>query len=83
MSLSTKISDKTATIGIVGLGYVGLPHAVAFATAGFPVIGIDVNGERVAAINRGVSQIPDVPSEQLAPLVATHGMSASTDPGHL
>ncbi|MCB0236382.1 MAG: UDP-N-acetyl-D-glucosamine dehydrogenase, partial [Anaerolineae bacterium] len=48
MSLSSRINNKTATIGIVGLGYVGLPHAVAFAATGFPVIGIDVNGERVA-----------------------------------
>ena len=82
-TLNDKINNKTATIGIVGLGYVGLPHAVAFAAAGFPVIGIDVNGERVAAVNRGESQIPDVPSEQLAPLVAARRLSASTDPARL
>ncbi len=79
MMLLDKINIKTATVGIVGLGYVGLPHAVAFAAAGFPVIGIDVNGERVAAVNRGESQIPDVPSEQLAPLVAARRLSASID----
>ena len=45
----------------------------------FAVLGIDVNGERVAAVNRGQSQIPDVPSEQLAPLVAAGRLSASSD----
>ena len=83
MSLSTKINQHTATIGIVGLGYVGLPHAVAFASAGFAVIGINSSGERVAATNRGESQIPDVASEQLAPLAASGRLTASTDYGHL
>jgi len=53
------------TIGIVGLGYVGLPLAVAFAEAGEQVVGLDVDAERVAAIGRGVSHIEDVPSERL------------------
>jgi len=54
------------TVGIVGLGYVGLPLAVAFAEAGDQVIGLDVNEETVAAIGRGESHIEDIPSERLA-----------------
>ena len=53
------------TIGIVGLGYVGLPLAVAFAEAGHEVIGIDVDSTRVAAVNQGSSHVEDVPSKRL------------------
>jgi UDP-N-acetyl-D-glucosamine dehydrogenase len=53
------------TIGIVGLGYVGLPIAVAFAEAGHEVVGIDVDSTRVAAVNQGSSHVEDVPSERL------------------
>ena len=53
------------TIGIVGLGYVGLPLAVAFAEAGHEVIGVDVDRQRVAAVNQGSSHVEDVPSERL------------------
>jgi UDP-N-acetyl-D-glucosamine dehydrogenase len=53
------------TIGIVGLGYVGLPLAVAFAEAGHEVIGIDVDSQRVAAVNQGSSHVEDVPSQRL------------------
>src|SRR5215211_4040269 len=54
------------TIGIVGLGYVGLPLAVAFAEAGERVIGVDTSVAKVASIRRGESYIEDIPSEQLA-----------------
>jgi UDP-N-acetyl-D-glucosamine dehydrogenase len=56
------------TIGIVGLGYVGLPLAVAFAEAGHEVIGVDSDARRAQAIARGESYVEDVPPEQLAPL---------------
>ena len=52
MSLLEKIQSRTATVGIVGLGYVGLPLAVVFAEAGFRVIGIDIDAEKVASLNR-------------------------------
>jgi UDP-N-acetyl-D-glucosamine dehydrogenase len=55
-------------IGIIGLGYVGLPLAVAFAEAGCDVVGLDVDGEKVAALNAGRSYIEDVPSATLEPL---------------
>src|SRR6478735_7447062 len=53
------------TIGIVGLGYVGLPLAVAFAEAGHEVIGVDVEPQRVTAVNQGSSHVEDVPSARL------------------
>ena len=51
-------------IGIIGLGYVGLPLAVAFAEAGCDVVGLDVDGDKVAALNDGRSYIEDVPSSR-------------------
>jgi UDP-N-acetyl-D-glucosamine dehydrogenase len=65
-------------VAIVGAGYVGVPLATVFAEAGRSVLLVDVNEERVAMLNRGESYIEDIPSEQLAPLVA-NGLSATTD----
>lgn len=79
MNLQDKISQNKATICVIGLGYVGLPHATAFAQAGFTVIGLDVSLRRVEAVNRGHSDIPDVPSELLARLVAEGQMRATSD----
>ena len=56
-------------IGVIGLGYVGLPLAVVFAEAGVPVLGLDSSVPRVAQVNAGESYIEDVPSPRLAPLV--------------
>lgn len=67
--LLEKIQDRSATIGIVGLGYVGLPLAVAFAEAGFRVLGVDLSADKVESLNQGVSYIPDIPTAQIAPLV--------------
>jgi UDP-N-acetyl-D-glucosamine dehydrogenase len=64
--LVERIGDRSARIGIVGLGYVGLPTAVAYADAGFTVVGIDTNAERCAAITAGESYIEDVPSSDVA-----------------
>jgi UDP-N-acetyl-D-glucosamine dehydrogenase len=57
-----RIKDRTARIGIVGLGYVGLPTAIAYVDAGFTVVGIDTVPERCAAVMAGESYIEDVPS---------------------
>ena len=64
--LLAKFHTHSAHIAIIGLGYVGLPLAVAFAEAGFPVIGIDVDPAKVDAINTGHSYISDIPSARLA-----------------
>src|SRR5436305_11558375 len=53
------------SVGVVGLGYVGLPLAVAFAEAGEQVVGLDVDAQKVAAVEAGESYIEDIPSEQL------------------
>ncbi len=66
MDLLHKIESRRAIVGVIGLGYVGLPLATAFAKAGFRVVGIDTNPALVEAINSGRSSIPDVPSELLA-----------------
>ena len=73
------MSAPSPRIGVIGLGYVGLPLAVVFAEAGVPVVGLDVVDEKVAAINRGISHIEDVPSERLAPLAESGMLRASTD----
>src|SRR5258706_13609422 len=67
--LLNRLSDRTARVGIIGLGYVGLPLAVAFAEAGYNVTGLDVSADKVAQLNDGVSYIPDIPTAQLEPLV--------------
>jgi UDP-N-acetyl-D-glucosamine dehydrogenase len=77
--LLKKIASGEARIGIIGLGYVGLPLAVAFAQKGFHVTGIDVNSQKVAAVNGGRSYVEDVPDEELAPLVAAGLIKASGD----
>lgn len=76
--LIDRIRTRTATVGVVGLGYVGLPFAVEKAKVGFRVLGIDRNEERVAAVNRGESYITDVQSETLAPLVEDGRIKAVT-----
>ncbi|MBS1827442.1 MAG: nucleotide sugar dehydrogenase [Acidobacteria bacterium] len=77
--LIAKLKDRTAEVGVIGLGYVGLPLAVEFARAGFHVIGIDVNEDKVAQINAAVSYVQDVPTEVLAPLVKAGKITATTD----
>jgi UDP-N-acetyl-D-glucosamine dehydrogenase len=77
--LEEKIRSRTAKVGIVGLGYVGLPLGVEFAKAGFAVTGIDVGEKKVAAVNAGESYVLDVSSEVLGPLVKEGRLSATTD----
>ncbi|HET7344131.1 MAG TPA: nucleotide sugar dehydrogenase [Methylomirabilota bacterium] len=69
----------TPTVGIIGLGYVGLPLAVAFAESGATVIGVDRDARRVAAIRAGRSFVEDVPTATLGPLVAAGRLGAAED----
>ena len=66
--LARKIAERTAKVGVLGLGYVGLPLAVEFAKEGFDVTGIDLDPARVEGVNGAKSYIPDVPSEELRQL---------------
>jgi UDP-N-acetyl-D-glucosamine dehydrogenase len=74
--LADRIRARTARIGIVGLGYVGLPTAVAYAHAGFTVVGIDTDAERCAAVTRGHSYIEDVAQADLQGVRAQERLSA-------
>jgi UDP-N-acetyl-D-glucosamine dehydrogenase len=79
--LRQKIESREAQVGVIGLGYVGLPLAVEFAEAGFRVTGIDVQESKVDAINRGESYVQDVPTAVLKPLVDAGKIRATTDFG--
>ena len=77
--LIKKIHDKTLRIGVVGLGYVGLPLAVEKAKAGFKTIGFDVQAEKVNAVNLGKNYIGDVVDKDLVTLVKEGRLSATND----
>jgi len=76
--LLAKIESRRATIGVVGLGYVGLPLAVAFGKAGFHVIGVDVDAGKVDQLCAGKSYIPDVTEGEVAALVQSGRLRGST-----
>ena len=78
-ALNGKIVNRTAKVGIVGLGYVGLPLAVEFANAGFEVTGFDVLAAKAERINAGDSYVQDIPSSVLKPLVDDGRLRATTD----
>jgi UDP-N-acetyl-D-glucosamine dehydrogenase len=78
-SLTTKIADKTACVAVIGLGYVGLPLAVGFARAGYPVLGLDVDGRKIATLNKGQSYIQDVPGADVADVVQAGRFAATSD----
>jgi UDP-N-acetyl-D-glucosamine dehydrogenase len=77
--LEEKIRTRQAKVGIVGLGYVGLPLAVEFAEAGFEVTGIDISESKTAKVNAAESYIGDISSRTLAPLVESGKLRATTD----
>ncbi len=78
-ALLTKLKNKEARMAVLGLGYVGLPLAVVFAEAGFEVIGIDPDARKVDSLNKGISYIPDVPTEDVAKLVESGKLKATVD----
>ncbi len=79
MSLKERIEGKEALVGVMGLGYVGLPLAVSFAKAGFRTLGTDILSKRVEKVNSGESYIGDVESEALKDLVDKGLISATSD----
>lgn len=78
-----RLNERRAVVGVIGLGYVGLPLAVEFARRGSKVIGFDLDQSRVDSINSGKSYIPDVPTEMVGALVERGKLSAATDFSHL
>lgn len=81
MTLFEKITSRTARIGVIGLGYVGLPLAVEKAKAGFTVLGFDIQAGKVDKVNRGENYIGDVVPEELADLATIGRLSATADFG--
>ena len=77
--LEKLIADKSASIGVIGLGYVGLPLIVEFALKGFRGIGFEVDEKKADAINAGRSYIVDVPNENVQKCVEAGKLSATTD----
>ena len=78
-SLLSKLENKEATIGVVGLGYVGLPLAVEKVKAGYKVIGFDVQQARVDQVNHGINYIGDVVDEELKEFTQSKQLMATTD----
>ena len=78
-TLQDKIANCTAHVAIIGLGYVGLPLATAFAKAGFRTIGVDIDQRKVESITAGKSYIADVPDGELAPHVQSGRLKATLD----
>jgi UDP-N-acetyl-D-glucosamine dehydrogenase len=78
-TLIKKLQDKTAKIGILGMGYVGMPLAVVFAEAGFNVLGIDPDKRKVDTFNKDISYIQDVSSEKVAKLHQSGHLNMTTD----
>src|SRR5437660_6681132 len=77
--LGSRVRAGDPEVGIVGLGYVGLPLATTFASAGVPVLGLDAVRARVDGVNAGVSHVEDVASEDLRPLTDTGWVRATTE----
>jgi UDP-N-acetyl-D-glucosamine dehydrogenase len=76
-----RVADRTLRVGIVGLGYTGLPLALGFATAGFGVVGVDLDTAKVAAVNRSESYLPDLTDIELQDVAEK--LTAVTDPAAL
>ncbi|HYX91836.1 MAG TPA: nucleotide sugar dehydrogenase [Myxococcaceae bacterium] len=77
--LLERIRRREAKVGVVGLGYVGLPLGMAFAEAGFPVLGFDVDRSKVEKLARGESYIKHIPSDAVRKVTAARALSATTD----
>ena len=77
--LLTKIKRHDAIVGIIGMGYVGLPLALAFVEKGFPVLGFDVDPDKVAKLNRGEGYIKHLDGGRIAAAVATGRFTATAD----
>jgi UDP-N-acetyl-D-glucosamine dehydrogenase len=78
-ALEEKIKNRTARVGVIGLGYVGLPLAMEFAKAGFSVTGIDIQPSKVSQLNRGDSYVQDVPTDTVKKWVTGGKFRATSD----
>jgi len=83
MELKEKFASRDARLGVIGLGYVGLPLAVSYAKAGFQVTGIERMAEKVESLRRGESYVIDVPSSDVAELIESGRLQVTSDPAVL
>ena len=83
LAILQRIEARSFRIGIVGLGYVGIPLMLAAVRAGFPVLGFDIDAERVAQLTKGISSIKHIPSADIANAVKTGRFDATTDFEHV
>src|SRR4051812_36445521 len=81
--LLAAIGSRRAKLGIIGLGYVGLPLAMTAVKAGYPVLGFDINAARVAQINRGERVIKHIPPEMMAEATRSERFHATDNFDHL
>ncbi|MBC7047175.1 nucleotide sugar dehydrogenase, partial [Salmonella enterica subsp. enterica serovar Heidelberg] len=81
--LQARIEGGTAIIGVIGMGYVGLPLAMAFGEAGCPVLAFDVDQAKIDALEAGESYIKHIDAARVAPLVANAKLRATADLGRL
>src|SRR5437879_12553990 len=78
--LAERIKNRTARVAVVGMGYVGLPLAETFAWGQYPVVGFDIDPEKVRKLLVGESYIGHIPSKRVAELLASKRFEATTDP---
>ena len=78
-TLNQKLQDRNALVGVIGLGYVGLPLAVAFGEAGYSVLGFEVDSSKVDALLEGTSYIPDIDASRISGLLESKRLDATTD----
>src|SRR5947207_2986832 len=81
--LAARIELRTARVAVVGLGYVGLPLAETFAWGGYPVLGFDIDPDKISKLKNGQSYIGHIEAERVAELIGTKRFDATTEPRHL
>ena len=81
--LQNKIQSRTAVVGVVGLGYVGLPLLRAFFKAGFPVVGYDIDQDKVRMLRQGQSYLKHLGEDFVQEMAQSKKFAATADPGEL
>ncbi len=79
MVLLDKIHKRTANIGVIGLGYVGLPLVIQFVKSGFETVGFDIDKNKIRDLKAGKTYIKHIPAEEVGVLKNSHGFKATTD----
>src|SRR6266540_3923526 len=79
MDLLNKIKNRSATVGVIGLGYVGLPLVVQFVKAGYSAIGFDLDDEKIRLLQKGKTYIKHIPDEVIRPLKKNDNFKATAD----